>query len=309
MQLKRIIRIYPNQHQREQLSHWFGQTRYSYNYFLKEKKKRIPNSIISKSFTTHRKETDFLQDVPRSVQVCAMRNANTAFTRFFKKQSKYPRFKNKSKGNNCQIQLDTRHAAFLKNWNNNILQIPGVGIVSFRDNEKLKELASPQPVISLKKKGSKYFCCYGYVANDQLFPPCEKIIGLDLGLTHFIIDSDGNKITNPRKLRMKSKYLKRQQRILSRRKIAFNNRVIGYYYFYTSITIDDIDVYYFTFDDLTANGDSNAVIESIINDLKKGKYYLNKSKIFKEISPITNKEIETIKGLFKQYLKDNTFNP
>ena len=73
MQLKRTIRIYPTDLQGEQLSHWFGQSRYSYNYFLQEKNKRIPNGIISKNFTEHRKQIDFLQEIPRSVQVCAMR--------------------------------------------------------------------------------------------------------------------------------------------------------------------------------------------------------------------------------------------
>jgi putative transposase len=43
----------------------------------------------------------------------------------------------------------------------------------------------------------------------------NRVVGLDMGLIHFLTDSDGNKIENPRYLRKSEKALKRIQRLVS----------------------------------------------------------------------------------------------
>lgn len=55
--------------------------------------------------------------------------------------------------------------------------------------------------------------------------PTLKTIGIDVGLNHFLTDSDGNQIENPRHLRKSEKSLKRLQRRLSKTKKGSNNRV------------------------------------------------------------------------------------
>src|ERR687885_475121 len=54
--------------------------------------------------------------------------------------------------------------------------------------------------------------------------PTSKNIGLDVGLTHFYTDSDGQTIENPRHLRQSQKALKRLGRQLSRTQKGSNNR-------------------------------------------------------------------------------------
>ncbi len=54
--------------------------------------------------------------------------------------------------------------------------------------------------------------------------PTGKTIGLDVGLTHFYTDSDGNTVENPRHLRKSEKSLKRLNRSLSRTKKGSKNR-------------------------------------------------------------------------------------
>ncbi|MBD2170924.1 RNA-guided endonuclease TnpB family protein, partial [Anabaena cylindrica] len=55
--------------------------------------------------------------------------------------------------------------------------------------------------------------------------PTLKTIGLDVGLNHFLTDSEGNTVENPRHLRKSEKSLKRLQRRLSKTKKGSNNRV------------------------------------------------------------------------------------
>ncbi|MEH2384377.1 MAG: RNA-guided endonuclease TnpB family protein [Nostoc sp.] len=51
-----------------------------------------------------------------------------------------------------------------------------------------------------------------------------KAIGVDLGLTHFAITSDGSKFENPRHLKKREKNLKRKQQKLSRKAKVSNRR-------------------------------------------------------------------------------------
>jgi putative transposase len=55
--------------------------------------------------------------------------------------------------------------------------------------------------------------------------PTSKTIGLDVGLTHFYTDSDGQTVENPRHLRKSEKSLKRLGRRLSKTKKGSKNRV------------------------------------------------------------------------------------
>ena len=62
------------------------------------------------------------------------------------------------------------------------------------------------------------------VERVQKREPTGKIIGLDVGLTHFYTDSDGQTIENPRHLRKFEKALKRLNRRLSRTQKCAKNR-------------------------------------------------------------------------------------
>src|SRR5260370_6918093 len=55
-------------------------------------------------------------------------------------------------------------------------------------------------------------------------PRAEAVIGIDLGLTHFAVLSDGRKITSPQFLRRAEKRLRHVQRALSRKQKGSSNR-------------------------------------------------------------------------------------
>jgi len=71
---------------------------------------------------------------------------------------------------------------------------------------------------------------FSILVDDGEKPPVKRVfskgttIGLDMGLTHFLITSDGVKVNNPRPLKQHLKRLKREQRKLSRKKRGNNNR-------------------------------------------------------------------------------------
>jgi len=59
---------------------------------------------------------------------------------------------------------------------------------------------------------------------EKKLEPNNKSIGLDVGLNSFVVDSDGNKVDNPRFLRKSEKELRRKQRSLYRKKKGSNRR-------------------------------------------------------------------------------------
>ena len=52
----------------------------------------------------------------------------------------------------------------------------------------------------------------------------DNMVGIDLGLEHYIVDSDGNEVENPRHLKHELKKLRREQRRLSRKQKGSKNR-------------------------------------------------------------------------------------
>jgi len=60
--------------------------------------------------------------------------------------------------------------------------------------------------------------------NEQ-HEPTNRMLGIDVGLTHFYTDSEGSKVENPRFLRKAEKALKRVQKRVSRRTKGSRNRL------------------------------------------------------------------------------------
>ena len=61
--------------------------------------------------------------------------------------------------------------------------------------------------------------------RNEKHEPTHRMLGVDVGLSHFYTDSDGKKIENPRFLRKAEKALKRSQKRVSRRLKGSKNRI------------------------------------------------------------------------------------
>jgi len=70
----------------------------------------------------------------------------------------------------------------------------------------------------------RYFASFVVQAADAPLPAAGAEAGIDLGLTHFAVLSDGRKIANPRFLRRAERKLRKAQRDLSRTKKGSANR-------------------------------------------------------------------------------------
>jgi putative transposase len=76
----------------------------------------------------------------------------------------------------------------------------------------------------IKDSAGRYFASFVVDIEPGALPEAETVIGIDLGLGHFAVLSDGRKICAPQFLRCAEKNLQRRQRELSRKQKGSRNR-------------------------------------------------------------------------------------
>ena len=121
-----------------------------------------------------------------------------AFTRFFKKLGKYPKYKKKKNSNS--LTVDSSNGVILQEGGKKI-KLPTLGI--FRIREVIPKCVAQTYTIS--RKGEKYYVAFA--VNAELIPAIQyevlEPIGLDVNLSDgkYCVLSDGTEITYPKPLR------------------------------------------------------------------------------------------------------------
>ena len=220
------VRLYPDKTQKEQLAKAFGSCRWVWNYFLnlinqtyKETGKGLSGYDVKKLLPGLKKqeETAWLSETYSMClqQVCL--NLGIAFNNFFERRASYPRFKSRHGKQSLQYPSNVKIEA-------DYLKVPKIGLLYAKIHRPIE---GKLKTVTITKN-----CCDQYYASilfedgkDQPLSSREgKAIGIDLGLTHFAITSDGSKFDNPRYLSKHEKNLKRKQQQLSRKQKGSNNR-------------------------------------------------------------------------------------
>ena len=102
------------------------------------------------------------------------------------------------------------------------LRLPKIGDVPVRWSRPLP--SEPSSVTVIKDSAGRYFASFVVQTGPRLLPGAESVVGIDLGLKHFAVLSDGRKIASPRFFRRAEKKLRRAQRALSRKQQGSRNR-------------------------------------------------------------------------------------
>lgn len=95
-------RIYPNKKQKEIIAKTFGCCRFVYNTYLakriklyEETKKSFSYIQCSNDMTNLKSELEWLKEVDSTALQSALRDLDSAYQKFFKEHSGYPKFKSK----------------------------------------------------------------------------------------------------------------------------------------------------------------------------------------------------------------------
>jgi putative transposase len=192
--------------------------------------KYLSDGELSRRLITQAKQTPqraWLGEVSSVVLQQALADLNTAYRNFFnsisgtRKGGKVapPRFR--SRKDNRQAIRFTKNARFAV-LGNGRLRLPKIGDVPVRWSRQLP--AEPSSVTVIRDAAGRYFASFVVQSTDEPLPATDFEVGIDLGLTHFAVLSDGTKVAAPTFLRRAARKLKRLQQDLSRKTKGSNNR-------------------------------------------------------------------------------------
>lgn len=226
------LRLTPTKSQEVLLSKHFGSIRYVYNLFLdkrtkfylnaKEKqlaKKTLNYNEMSAELTKLKTnvEHDWLNECNSQSLQHSLKHLETAFNRFFKKKSKYPKFKSRKNKQSFRIPqfvvVEEGRIYFPKFKE-------GIKIDQHREIEGSIENAT----ISRNVAG-QYFASIGVVRNIEHSPKLDKTIGIDLGIKSLVVCSDGTRFDNIKPLKQLEKLVRIRQKAVSRTEKKSNGRI------------------------------------------------------------------------------------
>lgn len=227
MECAYIYRIYPNKEQKEKIAKAFGSCRFIYNKYLalriekyKESKVSFTYNQCANDMKKLKAELGWLKEVDSTALQSSLRDLDSAYQKFFKEHSGFPKFKSKR----------DNHKSYKSKFTNGNIQYFGKYIkLPKLGNVKTKNKLVPQgrivnATVSQEPSGKYYvsLCCVDVPGKE--YNPTGNAIGIDLGIKEFCITSYGEMIPNPKYLAKQQKKLAKLQRELSRKSKGGSNR-------------------------------------------------------------------------------------
>ena len=237
MKLKALkIRIYPNAQQTSLLNKTFGCTRFIYNTMLSERKevydklKHNSRELYEYKYKTEKQlkeEFEFLKEVDSVALQQARMNLGLAYENFWRRckdpripssEKGFPKFKKKFEKNayrtvcshdNLKIDFDLKK-----------IKAPKIGWINFRDNRRIDDIKIHSMTFS-RTPSLKYYVSILYEDKIENKPQVDlnrtdlKVKGLDMSLTSFFVDDEGNSPQYDRNYRTYEKKISELQQKLS----------------------------------------------------------------------------------------------
>lgn len=225
------MRLYPNKEQEVLLSKHFGAIRWTYNHFLdartrfyleaKEKqlsKKTLTYVDMAKELTQikGKEETEWLNECNAQSLQHAIKHLDGAYNRFFKKLSKFPRFKSKKNKQSFRVPQ------FVK------VELGKIYFPKFKEGIRMDDHRGIVGEINYatitKNKAGQYYACIGVTREIAPKMKTNKTIGIDLGIKSLVVCSDGQRFDNIKTTKQYEKLLRLRQKELSRTKKGSKGR-------------------------------------------------------------------------------------
>jgi putative transposase len=246
MQLRYKYRLYPTPGQRQALTRAFGCARVVYNDGLRARQDAhatglpyINGAELSARLTAAKAtpERAWLAEVSAVPLQQSLKDLDAAYQRFFAYRKALwewkaagrkgprphkiglPQFK--SRKDRHQAVRFTANARF-KVLPGGKLRLPKIGNIEVRWSRDLP--SEPSSVTVVMDAAGRYFASFVVEVGDEPLAPSVTEVGIDLGLAHFAVLSDGRKVASPGFLRRAERKLRKAQRSLSRKAKGSSNR-------------------------------------------------------------------------------------
>lgn len=222
-------RVYPTPGQAEQLSQTFGCVRYVYNRALAERhrawtqeQRRVTHAETDRMLTGWKRdpETAWLAEPSKGPLQASLRNLQSAFDKFWRKQNRYPTFKKKGKSRDS--------ATYYRNcftFRDGRLKLAKQSApLDIRWSRPLPDGADPSQVTVSRDAAGRWFVSLLVEETITPYASTDAAVGVDLGITTLAALSTGEKIANPKYEKADRAKLAKAQRSLARKKKGSANR-------------------------------------------------------------------------------------
>ena len=224
--------INPSEEQKVKIHKTIGTCRFIYNFYLAHNKELYDNGEkftssnkfrvwLNHEYLSEHPEYSWIKEVYSKAVTQAVNNGQTAFARFFNRESAFPNFKKKGKSdvkmyfvkNNPKDCHCERHR----------IKIPSLGWVRIKEKGYIPTTKDGYVIKSgsVSIKADRYYVSVLVeVSDNKTINHFDEGIGIDLGLKDFAIVSNGRtyqNINKSAKLKKLERQLIREQRCLSRK--------------------------------------------------------------------------------------------
>lgn len=226
MKARYNYRIYPKQHQLPLIAQAMGCARVVWNDALRlykdaekngtDRPKKISNLCITQAKKTTNRA--WLADVSSVVLQQSINDLQTAWKNYF--DSKQGRRKGKEVGKprwkKKQSRQAIRFASNAFSVHSQSVKLAKIGHVKMVVSRPLPSV--PTSVTIIRDTTGRYFASFVVEVKQPIPPQTEGSCGIDMGLAHFVILSDGEKIDNPKWHKKMLQRIKRANRRLAKAK-------------------------------------------------------------------------------------------
>lgn len=223
-------RIHPSPEQKKLMEMHFGHSRHVYNWALREKinhheqtgKSLDKNELQKRLVQMKKSEKPWLGEVNSQSLLAALLNLETAYRNFFQKRASFPKFKKKYDGHQS-FQCPQHVIADIES---SLLHLPKIKSVRTKFHRDF--VGQIKTVTISRKPSGKYFASI-LVDNQESIPvksavEPDRTLGIDMGLSHYLVTSHGHKENHPAHLRNNLSRLAKKQQQFSRKIKYSKNR-------------------------------------------------------------------------------------
>ncbi|MBA8825735.1 putative transposase [Saccharopolyspora lacisalsi] len=222
-------RFSPTAQQQQELLRTFGCVRKAYNLALNARsrawfteQRRVNYAETSAMLTEWKRseELSYLSEVSSVPLQQVLRHLQGAFTNFFDKRAKYPRFKSRKKS-----RQSTEYTRSGFTWRGGQLTLAKMreplNIVWSRP---LPEGGEPSTVTVSRDAAGRWFASILVETSTEHHAPSDQAMGVDAGIESLVTLSTGEKVTNPQHEKRDRRKLAKTQREMPRKQPGSNNR-------------------------------------------------------------------------------------
>jgi len=219
------FKIYPNKEQVELMAKHFGSVRFVWNYFLAkrkqsylERKKTLSYHDNARTLTVLKNTDEFnwLKEVNSQSLQSSLKDLDTAYGRFFKKQAMFPKFKKKG------LYTDSFSCPQNVKLMEGKLQLPKFKPVKINIHREIEGKILFATIT--KTQTDKYFVAITCEVKHEPLSKSDKAVGIDLGIKDLAVCSDGTVFENIKTTKKYTKKLTFVQRQLSKKKKGSKSR-------------------------------------------------------------------------------------